>query len=83
MATGKRTEREQSHVSPTEEAARRNEEVTDHQVERLRVLSQEVGEPFDESERARMTPREAERKIEDLQNRAGYGKNPPAPGRDR
>ncbi|HYH36798.1 MAG TPA: hypothetical protein VD860_01135 [Azospirillum sp.] len=82
MATDKRTERDQSHESPSDEAARGGA-VTDNQMEHLRVLSEEVGEAFDESERERMTPTEADRRIEDLQNRAGYGKTPPAPGRDR
>jgi len=82
MATDKRTDREQSHESPSAEAAR-GDTVTDSQMDRLRVLSQEAGEEFDDSERERMTPREANEKIGDLQNRAGHGKNPPNPGRDR
>jgi hypothetical protein len=41
MATGKRTEREQSHEALSEEAARTRpyEPMTENQTERLRVLS--------------------------------------------
>jgi len=83
MASGNRTDREQSHISPGDEAAHDNDAVTRNQAEHLRVLSEEAGETFDEAELGRMTPREVERKIEDLQNRAGHGKNPPSPGTDR
>jgi hypothetical protein len=79
MATGKRTDREQSHESPSDAAARANPDapMTDNQVQRLRVLSQEVGEAFDENRP--MTAAETERRIEELQERAGYGQSPPRP----
>ena len=79
MATGKRTEREQSHESPSEEAARTQpyEPMTENQAERLRVLSQEAGVPFDENHF--MTALDAERRIEELQGRAGYNPSPPNP----
>lgn len=51
--------------------------MTDNQAERLRVLSEEVGETFD-GDRT-MTAAQAERRIRVLQERAGYGRTPPRP----
>lgn len=69
MAKPKLTDREQSHASPSDEAAAEapNAPMTDDQRTRLRVLSEEAGAPFDEG----LTRAEAERHIEALQRRAG------------
>ncbi|WP_207481603.1 DUF3072 domain-containing protein [Arenibaculum pallidiluteum] len=79
MADDKRSDREQSHESPSAEAARVQPEapMTANQAGRLRTLSAEAGVPFQED--AAMTAAEAERRIHDLQNRSGYGDDPPKP----
>lgn len=50
MATGKRTDREQSHRSPSEEATLQAPDAptTDHQRERLKILSAEADVPFED-----------------------------------
>ncbi len=79
MATGNRTDRDNSHESPSAEAARQNPDgpMTENQAGHLRVLSEEAGEEYQEGDR--MTAAEADQRIRQLQERAGYGDNPAKP----
>lgn len=79
MASDRRQDQEQSHESPSAAAARETPDgpMTDNQAERLRVPSDEIGEPF-EADRT-TSAAEAERRIRELQQRAGYGEAPPRP----
>jgi len=79
MSDDKRTDRDQSHESPSASAARQDPDspMTDNQASRLRVLSEVAGEPQDDG--GAMTAAQADESIRDLQNRAGYGDDPPKP----